>query len=271
MDMLSKKSEIQEMLPKVTVITVVLNRASEIEHTLKSVLNQNYKNLEYIVIDGESDDGTIKIIKKYLNGISEFISEKDKGIYDAMNKAADLANGEWLIFMNAGDFFVADDVVSRTFSVCKSSECDVIYGDGIYTFDESRVLVRAPKIATLTDGSGFSHQSCFIRTKLQNEYGFDLKESVAADYDFFLRLHRAGKVFKKVDVTVSEFLFGGFSNRPPMEVIKMRHRIYTKYYKRSNFILYTKLAKQAVKNMARTILPKKAWEMIKIKFSLHHV
>lgn len=265
------ESAMCEEKPKITVITVVLNAASVVERTLISVLAQDYPNLEYLVIDGQSTDGTLGIIEKYSHGITRWISEKDSGIWEAMNKAANLASGEWLIFMNAGDLFVANDVISRAFSASMWAGCDVLYGDTIFAYSENRISVRAPDIATLSDGLGFSPQSCFVKTALQKEYGFDLNEHVAADYDFFLRLHKAGKVFRRVDVVVSEFLFGGFSNRPRMEVIRMRHRIYTKYYSRSNFALYIMLIKQVIKSMARTVIPKKTWEQVKLKLDVHHV
>ena len=265
------ESSTREALPKVTIITVVLNAASVVERTLISVLAQDYPNLEYLVVDGQSTDGTLSIIEKYSHGITRWISEKDSGIYDAMNKAANLASGEWVIFMNAGDLFVANDVISRAVSSCKWAECDVIYGDTIYTFNEYRILKRAPDIVTLSDGIGFSHQSCFVKTALQKEYGFDLNEHVAADYDLFLRLHKAGKVFRRVDVVMSAFFFGGFSNRPRMEVILMRHRIYTKYYSRSKVALYIVLIKQVIKSMVRSVIPKKTWEQMKLKLGFHHV
>lgn len=260
-----------EELPKVTVITVVLNAAPVVEKTLISVLAQDYPNLEYLVIDGQSTDGTLGIIEKYSHGITQCISEKDSGIWDAMNKAAKLASGEWLIFMNAGDLFVANDVISRAFSANAWVECDVLYGDTIFAYCENRISVRAPDIATLRDGVGFSHQSCFVKTALQKGYEFDLNEHVAADYDFFLRLYKAGKVFRRVDVVVSEFLFGGFSNRPPIEVIRMRHRIYNKYYSRSNVALYIKIIKQVIKSMVRSVIPKKMWEQVKLTLGIYHV
>lgn len=254
-----------EALPKVTVITVVLNAASVIERTLLSVIAQDYPNLEYLVIDGQSTDGTLSIIKKNSQRITRWQSEKDNGIYDAMNKAANLATGEWILFMNAGDTFVGSDVVSQAFLGCDLKECDVIYGDTIYAYSGYRVLVRPLGIVTLSNGTDFSHQSCFVKTALQQEYGFDLNEPIAADYDLFLRLHKAGKVFRKVDVVVSEFSLGGFSDRPATEALRLRHRIYTKYYSRSDMVLYVRLAKQLAKNMVKTFIPQKIWEQLKLK------
>lgn len=92
-------------MPKVSIITVVYNGEKELENTILSVIRQTYDNLEYIIVDGGSTDNTINIIKKYANKISYWISEPDKGIYDAMNKGIDVANGEWLLFRNCGDYF----------------------------------------------------------------------------------------------------------------------------------------------------------------------
>jgi len=271
LDTLYIGSTMKKELPKITVITVVLNAASVIEKTLLSVLMQDYPNLEYLVIDGQSADGTLDIIKKYADGITRWISESDKGIYDAMNKGANLATGEWIIFMNAGDLFVSHNVISDVFSERNLTECDVIYGDGIYTYSDHSFLQHAPETATLSDGLGFSHQSCFVKTDLQKRYGFDVNEPIAADYDFFLRLHKEGKIFKKVRVVVSEFFCGGFSSRPALEVIRMRHRIYTKYYSRSDIYLYVRLIKHGVKSLVKTVIPHRIWVETKLKLGFHSI
>lgn len=254
---------LENRLPKVTVITIVLNAVRVIERTLKSVIAQDYPNLEYIVVDGRSSDGTLELIQKYKHGISTLISEPDGGIYEAMNKGAALAKGEWILFMNAGDLFVENDVITRTFAGCNWSECDVIYGDGIFSSDEYRLVERAPDRVTLTDGNGFSHQSTFVRATLQKEYGFDVSERVAADYDFFLRLYKANKVFRRVDVVISEFFIGGFSTLAPMETIGLRHRVYKKHLPRSDLVLYFRLAVRMIKIAGKAIVPLKAWNAVK--------
>jgi glycosyltransferase involved in cell wall biosynthesis len=250
-------------LPKVTVVTVVLNAAAVIERTLRSVSAQDYPNLEYIVVDGRSSDGTIELIRRHGHRIATFVSEPDGGIYEAMNKGAGLATGEWILFMNAGDLFVERDVITRMFSGCNWRECDVIYGDGILTSDEYRFVERAPDQVTLTDGNGFSHQSTFVRASLQKSFGFDVSERVAADYDLFLRLFKAGKKFNRVDVVVSEFFIGGFSTLAPMDTIRLRHRVYKKHLPRSDLVLYFRLAGRALKIAARTIFPAKTWNALK--------
>lgn len=107
-------------LPRVSVITVCYNAVSAIQRTILSVLSQTYENIEYIIIDGKSTDGTLAIIKKYESRIAFWLSEPDNGIYDAMNKAIDKATGEWVLFMNADDEFVDNKVVERFAFVAKT-------------------------------------------------------------------------------------------------------------------------------------------------------
>lgn len=253
----------QATLPKVTVITVVLNAVDLIERTLQSVINQDYPNLEYIIVDGLSTDGTLDVVAKYSDGITQMVSGKDGGIYQAMNKGAGLATGEWILFQNAGDFFVDNGVISRSFQSCDWEKCDVIYGDSIYVYEDYRWVEYAVPQATMEDGLGFCHQSCFVRTALQKEYGLDATERVAADYDLGLRLLKAGKVFKKVDVLITEFLTGGYSALAPQDTVRLRHRVYTKYFPRSKLVMYAKLSRLAVKHGLKAVFPSKAWGALK--------
>jgi glycosyltransferase involved in cell wall biosynthesis len=247
----------------VTVITIVLNAVEVIERTLRSVTGQDYPNLEYIVVDGLSTDGTLDLIEKYRNDITALVSGKDGGIYPAMNKGADMATGEWILYMNGGDVFMGNDVITRTFAGRDWASVDVIYGDGVFTHEGVRVVARAPDAVTLHDGNDFSHQSTFIRAALQKEYRFDVNERVAADYDLFLRLYKAGKVFRRVDVVASEFFTGGFSNLPPAETIRLRHRVYKKHLPRSDLVLYFRLFRLAAKVLVRSLVPASAWEGLK--------
>jgi len=129
---------------KVSIITVCLNSENFIERTIKSVLNQNYDNLEYIIIDGKSTDKTIDIIKKYeiqFNGKMIWLSEKDEGIYDAMNKGIKLSSGDWLIFMNSGDYFSDDNVVAKIIKIYNKdknslNKTGLIYGNALVVNEE---------------------------------------------------------------------------------------------------------------------------------------
>ncbi|MEO8937736.1 MAG: glycosyltransferase family 2 protein [Burkholderiaceae bacterium] len=249
--------------PKVTVITVVLNLVDLIERTLTGVIAQDYPNLEYIVVDGGSTDGTLDVIRRYESRMTRWVSGKDSGPYGAMNKGAALASGEWIIFMNGGDVFTGRDAISRAFALCDPAACDVIYGDGIFCGADYRFVEKAADQLTLHDGNGFSHQSAFVRVSLQREYGFDVTEKIAADYDLFLRLFKAGKVFRHVDVVVSEFFIGGLSSVSPSETIRLRHRVYKKHFPRSDVVLWTRLAALATKVAARSVVPTQLWDRVK--------
>ena len=122
-------------LPRVSIITVCYNAVSAIQRTILSVLSQTYENIEYIIIDGKSTDGTLAIIKKYESRIAFWLSEPDNGIYDAMNKAINNATGEWVLFMNADDEFVDNKVVERFVFVVKTHKnYAVYYGDTILRY-----------------------------------------------------------------------------------------------------------------------------------------
>ena len=114
---------------KITIITVCYNAVNVLEKTICSVLNQSYKNIEYIIIDGKSTDGTLNIIKKYDTYITRWTSEPDKGIFDAMNKGVSYSHGNWVLFLNSGDYLCDEFVISRCFENCQYNDCSVIYGD----------------------------------------------------------------------------------------------------------------------------------------------
>lgn len=124
----------------VSVITVAYNEETTIEKTILSVVTQNYSPIEYIIIDGGSTDGTVDIIRKYESHITYWISEKDEGIYDAMNKGLKYASGEWSIFMNSGDWFYDETVIEKVFSDKYSSAVGVIYGAVEFRFANEEII-----------------------------------------------------------------------------------------------------------------------------------
>jgi glycosyltransferase involved in cell wall biosynthesis len=125
------KTRFNDKKPIITVITVARNCEDTIEDTIVNVINQKFRNIEYIIIDGASSDNTLEIIKKYERSIDYWISELDNGIYDAMNKGIDLATGDWINFMNAGDSFYNYNLFSTIFDQFEYNKFDVIYGDFI--------------------------------------------------------------------------------------------------------------------------------------------
>lgn len=169
---------------KVSVITVCYNAVSTIEETMLSVLNQTYTNIEYIIIDGGSTDGTVDIIKKYADRLAYWVSEPDKGIYDAMNKGIAVATGEYINFMNAGDMFYNEGTISE---VIEQTNCDydIVYGDNISILKHSKYRKKAGLASNLSKGMPFCHQSAFIKTRFHQQHPFITSFKSAGDYKFF--------------------------------------------------------------------------------------
>ena len=196
-------------MPKVSIITVVYNGEKELENTILSVIRQTYDNLEYIIVDGGSTDNTINIIKKYANKISYWISEPDKGIYDAMNKGIDVANGEWLLFRNCGDYFSSLSDIARVFENTNYNDYDVIYGDAI-VWDKYGFKKEKPEIQKFNRYGVMPvwHPSTFVRTSLHKKIKFDLKYKLAADHNFIINCKWSGIKFKYIPIILSIFNIG---------------------------------------------------------------
>lgn len=195
---------------KVSVVTVCRNVASALEKTMNSVFMQTYGNLEYVVIDGASTDNSVELIKLNSSRIQYWISEPDKGIYDAMNKAIAAATGEWIIFLNAGDVFSAPDVVERVFAVDHSGS-DVVYGDCIKEINNELVVIH-PHANRNSHRMNFSHQCVFTRTALLKKTPFDTRYKLSADFKSFKQIGLDKGVFEYVPIAISQFDTNGVSN-----------------------------------------------------------
>lgn len=171
--------------PLITVVTVVYNGVATLEQTILSVINQTYDNVEYIIIDGASTDGTLDIIKKYENKIDYWQSEPDKGIYDAMNKGTGLSNGLWINFMNSGDLFFQNTTIESVFYE-NLAEYDVVYGNVVNKWSVG-LEVKYP-LEKMYPEMPFSHQSCFTKTQLVKKYKFNTDYKIAADREMFYRI-----------------------------------------------------------------------------------
>lgn len=219
--------------PTLSVITVVYNNVRDIERTIKSVLNQTYQNIEYIIIDGKSTDGTIDVVNKYGEWISKFISEKDNGIYDAMNKGLKLASGDYVLFMNSGDEIYDADTVSKVFS--SSPDADVYYGE-TEMFDESWNSLgqrrhKAPeslKLSSFKFGMSVSHQAIYIRKSIASFY--DPQYSLSADIDWILNALSRSKKVVNTKMYVAKYLVGGMSKKKHQQSLIERFKIFSKYY-----------------------------------------
>lgn len=197
--------------PLITIVTVCYNSVELIEKTLKSVLKQRYANKEYVVIDGASTDGTKKIVEQYIDSIDFFVSEPDKGIYHAMNKAVEVAKGEWVIFMNAGDLFLDNEVLEKVSqSLC--IETDVLYGDILTARNGDLVLKEAPPEITHLHRMSFCHQAVFTRTSLLRSFPFDEKYKLSADFKLYKQLSLKEFVFKRLPIPITIYDRTGLSN-----------------------------------------------------------
>lgn len=221
---------------KVSVVTVCYNAVATIENTMLSVLNQTYPDLEYILIDGGSTDGTVDIIKKYADRLAYWVSEPDNGIYDAMNKGVAVASGIWVNFMNAGDFFYCCETVSTLFveSIDKSVAC--VFGNTIFRYSEKDVLIEY-KSSPMHSVMPSCHQSIFCRRQVLLDMPFNLKYKIAADYDFFNKIKKAGWQYKFINCIVAVYdAAEGISSRSILRTRKEIYRI--KYPIWLGFILY---------------------------------
>ena len=194
--------------PKVTIITVTYNAEQYLEQTIKSVIEQDYPNVEYIIIDGASSDRTIDIIKQYEEHITYWKSEPDTGIYDAMNKSIDVATGEWINFMNAGDSFCGKNTISQTLSF-GLKDCDLICGD-IY-YGDHKIYKAAYGLDYKFQHMFCFHQASFVKTSIMKKYKYDTSFTIAGDYDFFLKCAINEYNFKFINHPIANFLADGIS------------------------------------------------------------
>lgn len=221
------------MLPKLSVITIVYNNAAAIERTMLSVLNQSYKNIEYVVIDGASTDGTLQIIKKYENRLAKLISEKDKGIYDAMNKGLAQASGDYVLFMNSGDEIYELDTVEKVFAT--SPNADIYYGE-TEMYDENwnslgRRRHQAPETfnwRSFKYGMSISHQAIYVKRSLTEPY--DLQYKYSSDIDWSIKIAKKASNIVNTHLYVAKYLVGGMSKQKHRESLKERFKIFSHYY-----------------------------------------
>ena len=208
------------MSKKVSVITVCYNAEASIANTLKSVLDQTFTDYEYVIVDGASKDNTLKIVEGYKaqfqqKGISLIVnSEKDNGIYDAMNKGISFCSGEWIIYLNADDKFSDPDVLKDIFGNNDFDGIDVIYGDSYRVKGDQKKLDLADKdLSLLRDFKFFCHQAAFTRRRVFDEIKFDCQFKICADYDFFLQAYLKNYKFHHENRIVCVYSVEGTSNK----------------------------------------------------------
>ncbi len=256
MNSVIKKKRKTRNLPMVTVVTVVLNGAEHIESTIRSVIGQDYPDIEYLIIDGGSTDGTLDIIKRHKARIAGIISEPDNGLYDAMNKAAAVAKGEWILFMNAGDTFYSDSVLSGIFSN-DVRDFDLIYGDTVFRYASGlQTLVRARALDTIWKCMPIFHQAMIVRTDIMKRHPFS-PGNLSADHEFLWKCLKEGRRMHNTGMVIPVYLDGGVSARKSIEVLKSRWRNAMKLSPSPWIYLYYVYCylKQSFRNFVRRALP----------------
>jgi glycosyltransferase involved in cell wall biosynthesis len=231
---------------KVSIITVCKNSEEYIERSINSVLNQTYNDIEYLIIDGKSIDGTLPIIDKYKDKIDVLISESDTGIYNAMNKGVEHSTGDVIYFLNSDDLLYDRDVISDIASAfVKYRRAMIVYGNVIMTDDKKRELVKYNDInKKFFYKNTICHQALFARSVLFNEIGFfDEKYKIHADVDWIMRVYfNKANVFKYVNRNICYFSAFGFCSNPiNAERYKFdRQEISAKYFLKARYRLYIK-------------------------------
>ncbi|MBS6396204.1 MAG: glycosyltransferase [Clostridiales bacterium] len=216
-------------IPELSIITVCYEAKSELLTTLNNILQQSWKHFEYLVIDGDSKDGTKELLAQYedkfsQNGISfRYVSEPDHGIYDAMNKGTRLATGNWLLFLNAGDLLADDSVLWQIFN--HPSPAQIVYGDTLCIYQGNKKLYPALPLEHLTYEMSFCHQSVFIRRELMLRHPYDISYKICADHHFFLSMYLQKKIFDYRPIPISIYEIAGYSDKNKMTAHKEKQRM----------------------------------------------
>ena len=219
-----------------TVITVTYNAINTIERTIKSVQEQTYNQIEHIIVDGKSTDGTIELIKQLKDANTHWISEKDNGIYDAMNKGTSLAKGNYICYLNAGDVFHEKETVEKMMILAKANESpDILYGETVIVDIKGEFLhnrrLKAPAKLTwksFKQGMLVCHQAFIIHRRIFEPY--DLSYRFSADVDWCIRLMKESSSIVNTKLTLIKYLNEGVTTANRKESLKERYAIMSKHY-----------------------------------------
>lgn len=233
------------MEPTFSIITVSYNAEETLDITIRSVLSQTYSQLEYIIVDGASTDGTSAIIDNYRRDISRVICEPDKGIYDAMNKGLRAATGDYVCFLNAGDTFYQTTTIEKVARslMMQHISPDVIYGDTMIV-DKERCFKRMRRLSppkklnwkSFKRGMLVCHQAFFAKRILAEPY--DLTYRFSSDFDWCIRVMKKSSSFYNTRAVLVKYLDEGVTTQNRMESLKERFRIMVKHYGWISTILY---------------------------------
>jgi glycosyltransferase involved in cell wall biosynthesis len=237
---------------KISIITVTYNSGSTLEQTILSVVNQTYKDIEYIIVDGKSTDDTLKIVEKYKNKISKILSEKDKGLYDALNKGIEMATGDVVGILHSDDFYIDSSVIQKYADTFLKNNSDAVYSD-LYYVDKTNTdkIIRKWKSGEYTSRSFINgwmppHPTFFVKKEIYQKFGkFNTEFKSAADYELMLRFIHKNKIHisylpkytvkmrvgGKSNVTIQNRVNANLEDRRAWEVNGLKPRFYTLYLK----------------------------------------
>ncbi len=216
--------------PLVSIITPTFNRRETLLHTMESVLHQTYSPVEYIVVDGGSQDGTVELLERYSDRIDYWVSERDEGVFDAMNKGVRLSRGEIIGIINSDDWYAPDTVEKVVENWKEDPRLNVFFGDAV-------VILKGERFAFLRKGSferfpyemSLNHPTCFLTRDTYQRWGyFDTRFRYAADYEFFLRIYFAGAKFKYIPSTLAYVRKGGLTESYGVHLEV--YQIYLRYF-----------------------------------------
>lgn len=243
--------------PLVTVVTVNFNHRQGLLATIASVRSQTYRNLEYLIIDGGSTDGSREVIEACREDLAYWESTRDRGIYDAMNKALEHARGEYVLYLNAGDLFAAATALAEIMGKV-DGDYDLIYGNHVVVYDGGRErFVPAGAPEELWKGMICSHQGVLVKRALLLEHSFNIANRIGADFELLFSLYCAGATFRRIDGTVAKVEAGGFSDVNRFASIVSRWRVVRaqrKSLRADGYYLFL-LADMALRTVVKALLP----------------
>ena len=245
---------------KVSIITVCFNQKNNISETIESVLSQNYNNIEYILVDGSSSDGSLEIINDYSSNIDCLISAPDNGVYNAINKGLLKVTGDIVGLLHAGDLFYDNNVISNLVSCFKQEDSDLIYGHSVVYSEDSKKIIRknvSPKYKDNLMKFGWfpSHQSIYLKSSVFDRCGyFNEDYKIAADYEFLLRALIVHKLkAKRLDMFLLKFHLGGVSSKNIMSVVESNYECFMAWKQNNLKIAFYTLPLKITRKIFQTI------------------
>lgn len=201
-----------------SIITINLNNKTGLQKTIDSIIHQTYKNFEWIIIDGGSTDGSKELIQQYKEHLTYWISEKDNGIYEAMNKGINVAKGKYLNFLNSGDCFSSNDILSEL--ALYNYDYDIIYGDAIYTYNDQRQELKTfnnqLSLSYFVSGKVINHQASFIKKELFKNCPYNENFKIVSDWEFWIKQSILNRSFYHINKTIINFDYTGITSKPSL-------------------------------------------------------